>query len=290
MFAGYAVNTMARSTGNMAEIPFLVLCDGYHGWGDEWVSMTPPARGVPPVYAQMRQLKNDFTDEQIAEADAVILEPVKTDWSDERRAWLQRLREACTKSGTILIFDEVVTGFRFPRFSVSSYWGITPDLIVLGKAIANGMPLAAVGGKYDVMNGSEYFVSSTYAGETLSLAAAKKTMELLQSKNDLDWLWKQGQAFLDEFNAVWPEMISIAGYPTRGAFVGDPLVKALFMQESCLAGILFGPSWFLNFPAAAEWRDAMGAIKAILGRIKRGEVQLKGDLPSSPFSQKVREA
>jgi glutamate-1-semialdehyde aminotransferase len=273
----------------MAETPFMLLSDGYHGHGDEWVSLTPPAMGVPPVHAYIRQLPNDFTDDQIAEADAVILEPVKVDASDARRMWLQRLRDSCTRAGTILIFDEVVTGFRFPKYSVSSFWGIEPDLIVLGKALAGGMPLAAVGGKYAVMNGAEYFVSSTYAGEVLSLAAAKASMTLLQTRHDLNDLWRKGQHFLDQFNSVCPDKVRIEGYPTRGAFSGDPEARAQFFQEACRAGMLFGPSWFYSFPLAEESRDAMLVIKSILGRVARGEVKLEGELPRSPFSQRVRE-
>jgi glutamate-1-semialdehyde 2,1-aminomutase len=188
-----------------------------------------------------------------------------------------------------LIFDEVITGFRWPKFSVSAYTGITPDLIVLGKAVANGMPLAAVGGKKAVMNAAEYFVSSTYAGEVLSLAAAKKTMELLQSRFDVDWLWRQGQAFIDEFNSFAPDLVTIDGYPSRGVLKGEPLNKALFQQEACKAGLLFGPSWFFNFPAAKDWRDAMPPIKGIFMRLKTGNVKLEGELPKSPFAQKVRE-
>lgn len=271
----------------------LVLSEGYHGWHDDFVSLTPPAEGVP----DMDGMRGQCAISKLSDTDhldwrnvaAVIIEPVVTDHSPERRRWLQELRETCTKAGALLIFDEVITGFRWPKFSVSNYWGITPDLIVLGKAIANGLPLAAVGGKYAVMNGAEYFVSSSYAGETLSLVAAKKTMELLQSRFDLGALWKQGQDFIDQFNSVCPNKVRIEGYPTRGVLAGDQLAKALFMQEACIAGMLFGPSFFFNFPIAEEAKTAMGAIKAILGRIDRGEVKLKGEMPSSPFAQKVRE-
>lgn len=261
----------------------------YHGWSDPFVSLTPPAVGVPPSQGLEIEAFDERTMNVGSGLAAVIIEPVVTDHSDERRRWLQRLREECSRQGVLLIFDEVITGFRTPRFSFSSYWGITPDLIVLGKAIANGMPLAAVGGKYAVMNGSEYFVSSTYAGETISLAAAKKTMELLVSKKcDIDLLWKKGQAFLDWFNALYPEKIQINGYPTRGTFVGDPLTKALFWQESVRAGMLFGSSWFLSFPASEELENIKGSIRAIMDKIIRGEVRLEGEMPSSPFAQKVR--
>ena len=242
--------------------------------------------GVPIDWG-MLDLKGNL--DLIKVAAAVIVEPIDLDASPERIAWLRNLREECDKHGALLIFDEVITGLRFPKYSVSSHFGITPDLIVLGKALGNGMPIAAVGGKYAVMNSAEYFVSSTYAGETVSLAAAKKTMELLLSKKaDIDLLWKKGQAFLDFFNSLYPEKIRISGYPTRARFTGDELTKALFFQEACLAGMLFGPSWFLSFPAAEELPNVQGSIRAIMGKIARGEVELKGEMPKSPFAQKVR--
>jgi glutamate-1-semialdehyde 2,1-aminomutase len=272
-----------------------VLSEGYHGWHDAFVGLTPPALGVPrwPNVGYREESTNPTR--QLRALDdigpgvaAVIVEPVITDASPERRAWLQRLREACTKAGALLIFDEVITGLRWPRYSVANHWDITPDLIVLGKALGGGMPLAAVGGKYAVMNGAEYFISSTYAGETLSLVAAKTAMTLLQTKYDLNHLWERGQAFLDGFNALWPEGVWIEGYPTRGAFKGEPLTKALFFQEACKAGILFGPSWFFSFPLAEEAHGVLDACRDILTRIRLGKVSLEGDLPQSPFAEKVR--
>ncbi len=227
-------------------------------------------------------------DEHLEDYAAVIVEPVLTDASDARRAWLQELRERCTKVGTMLIFDEVITGLRWPRFSVAAHWSITPDLIVLGKALGGGMPLAAVGGRYSVMNAAEYFVSSTYAGETLSLVAAKTAMTLLQTRFDLDVLWEKGQAFIDKFNSLAYEIIRIEGYPTRGVFKGDPLQKALFFQEMCDAGVLFGPSFFYNFPLADESSGVLDLCRDALTRIRYGRVYLRGDLPKSPFAETIR--
>jgi glutamate-1-semialdehyde 2,1-aminomutase len=267
----------------------IVLSEGYHGWHDDFVSLSPPATGVPrePFWTRaIDKLGVHPLDSRVA---AVIVEPVITDYSRDRIEWLKQLRADCTKHGALLIFDEVITGFRFPKYSVASWCGITPDLIVLGKALANGMPLAAVGGKFPVMNCGEYFVSSSYAGETLSLVAAKATMTLLQTKYELPWLWKQGQTFLDEFNAMWPGNLWIEGYPTRGVLKGEPLTRALFQQECAKAGILIGPSPFFNFPLADEWKDAMHAMNGIVMRLKCGQVQLEGELPKSPFAQRVRE-
>lgn len=265
----------------------LVLSDAYHGWHDDYVSLTEPALGVPrgPDYPRaISPLSRMPLSEKVA---AVIIEPVITDWSEGRKAWLQKLRDDCTAYGIMLIHDEVICGLRWPRFSVSANWNITPDIIVLGKALANGMPLAAVGGKYAVMNG-DYFVSSTYAGETLSLCAAKATMTQLQTRYDLNHLWDQGAAFLGAFNAIWPEKITIAGYPTRGAFAGDLDVRTLFFQEACEAGLLFGPSWFFNFAVSEETAGVMDVCRDILSRIRLGQVELRGEKPQAAFAAQVR--
>lgn len=281
-----AVKIARAATGRMR-----VASVGYHGHDDAFVSLTPPALGVPkggleiePFDERAMNVGSDLA--------AVIIEPVITDASDERIRWLRRLRDECTRQGVLLIFDEVITGFRYPRFSVAAATGISPDIICIGKAMANGMPLAAVGVTHNVRlkTPAETFISSTYAGETLSLAACKKTIELLTSpKFDINWLWKQGQAFMDEFNSVCPDLVRIEGYPTRGVFKGDPLAIALFMQESCRGLMLFGPSWWFNFAIAEEWQNAIGAIKTILSRVARGEVNLAGEMPRVAFAQKARE-
>lgn len=270
----------------------LVLSQAYHGWHDSFVSLTAPHLGVPKEADRSNLWIDTLGDIQAINDDvaAVIIEPVITDWSQERRSWLDALRNQCTKHGVMLIFDEVITGFRFPKFSVARYWDITPDLIVLGKAISGGMPLAAVAGKYSVMNAAEYFVSSTYAGETLSLVAAKTVMTELQNNYDLEQLWEKGKAFLSQFNSIWPERISIEGYPTRGAFKGDAQVRALFFQECCEAGILFGPSWFYSFPLSQNAHGVLQVCRDVLIRIRMNQVMLRGEMPQSPFAQKIREA
>jgi glutamate-1-semialdehyde 2,1-aminomutase len=268
--------------------------EGYHGWSDEFVSLTSPALGIPnesisittgdiysPENLQIRCAK---------ELAAIIVEPIMTELSERRIRWLKELREYCTQNGILLIFDEVITGFRFPKYSVANYLEIEPDIIILGKAIANGMPLSVVAGKKEIMNCDEYFVSSTFAGETLSLVAANTTINLLKSKYKLDDLWRQGEEWLTEFNSYWPEGIRIEGYPTRGRFEGDALTKALFFQEAVTSGLLFGPSWFFNFPLAEKSRVTLTAVKDIIWRVRSGNVKLRGLMPKSPFAEKMRKS
>jgi hypothetical protein len=137
------------------------------------------------------------------------------------------------------------------------------------------------------MNSSEYFVSGTYAGETVSLAAGIATMKLLMTKYKVDYLWERGMAWLEKFNSLYP-LLKIQGYPTRGAFVGDLQTKALFWQEACKAGMIFGPSWFWNFPLLEDAATMWGPIEAITGRLHRGEIKLEGELPKSPFAARMR--
>lgn len=265
----------------------LVISDGYHGWSDDYVSLTEPALGVP-VRTWMKKLsKQSFEKDAVA---AVIIEAANLDTSKDYVEWLRELRKECTRVGTLLIFDEVITGFRFPKYSVSNWCGIEPDIICLGKAMGNGLPIACVAGREKIMNSGEYFVSSTFAGETLSLAAALKVMNLLQSpKYDLQDLWDKGKSFQDRFNKMMPEKLIIKGYPTRGVFEGDLLVKSLFWQESVKAGILFGSSWFYGFQHRGLEDSVLNASDDIFTRIKMGQVKLQGKMPTSPFAAKMRE-
>jgi len=266
----------------------LVLSDGYHGWSDPFVSLTPPAAGVVPDSKSLCVAKLTDFSQITPSVAAVIVEPVVTDWSAERRRYLEQLRAACDRAGALLIYDEVITGWRWPSYTVAQAWGVTPDLICLGKAIGGGLPLSVVGGKYAVMNGSEYFVSSTFAGDQAALAAANSVMALLGGRYSLSRLWEQGAAFLERFNRLWPDAVKIVGYPTRGAFQGDAGVKALLWQEACRAGILLGPSWFYCFPHIDEQEAVLGTLADIMKRIRAGQVELKGEPPRSPFAAQVR--
>ena len=263
-----------------------VLSSGYHGFNSQFVSLTPPALGIPKQthiesFTSFDQIKTDVA--------CVIIEPIVTDHSQRRIEWLQQVVEKCRKNGVLVIFDEIITGFRWPRYSFSAWSGIHPDIICLGKAAGGGLPLSIVGLADGVGDNKPWFVSSTAAGELLSLAVMKKTFELMQNKYRLDDLWQDGQHFLDQFNAIAPDLIKIDGYPTRGIFVADPYIKALFFQETHKAGILFGPSWFYGFQHRDLREPVISACRDILLKIKTGAVRLEGEMPSSPFAQKQRE-
>lgn len=129
--------------------------------------------------------------------DQIAAVAVAADYLDIEagRTFYQFLREITEKHGALLIFDEIVTGFRLALGGVQEMLGVTPDLAVFAKGIANGMPLSTYLGRRDVMMSLETaIVSSTYGGETLSLAAAKAAIETYRNENVIDHLWRQGDA------------------------------------------------------------------------------------------------
>ncbi len=174
--------------------------------------------------------------------------------------------------------DESESNLRYPKFSKTGFDGIIPDLTILGGPIGAGFPLYVLGGKHGPMNDLD--IDQDYCGDVLALSASLTTMTLLQTKYDLQWLWERGDAFVKEFNSVCSYRLKLVGQPTYGTFEGDPLAKALFWQEACKAGMLFGPKWYLTFPLAEEIPNAIGSIKSILKKISLGDVKLEGEMPA----------
>jgi len=162
----------------------LVLGAGYHGWLD-WCSREA---GVPTmVQALYQQLVFNDSEGAVAHirgaGDAlacVVIEPVIDREPDPE--WLRVLREECTRLGAFLIYDEIKTAFRVAPGGAAERWGGSPDLVVLGKALANGFPLAAVGGRADLMGQVQRtWISSTLATEFVSLAAARATLRVMDT-------------------------------------------------------------------------------------------------------------
>jgi len=145
-----------------------------------------------------KQLSNDYS----GKIAAVIVA------ADYRAMELGRdfypwLRSFCDRIGALLIFDEIVTGFRMAIGGVQEYFGVTPDLAVFAKAIANGMPLSVYCGKSEYMDVLQTaVVSSTYAGDALSLAAAKTVMEIYSREPVIEHLWSMARMLWGNFNTL----------------------------------------------------------------------------------------
>ena len=161
-----------------------ILGCGYHGWLDWCQGAT---EGVP---AATRALFGELPFNDVAASRelirergsslaAVVIEPVIV--SEPSREWLQMLRVETQRVGAVLIFDEIKTAFRLAIGGAVERYNVEPkpDLVVFGKALANGFPLAAVGGRADLMSGtSRTWISSTLATEGVALAAARATLDV----------------------------------------------------------------------------------------------------------------
>jgi glutamate-1-semialdehyde 2,1-aminomutase len=176
----------------------------YHGHGDAFLVkagsgvMTlglPDSPGVPKALADLTATLpfNDFEaasrlfEEIGGEVAAVIVEPIvgNANLIVPRPGFLQHLRELCTQHGALLIFDEVMTGFRVAPGGAQQLYGVTPDLSTFGKVIGGGLPVGAYGGRRDVMSliapAGPVYQAGTLSGNPLAMAAGLATLALISA-------------------------------------------------------------------------------------------------------------
>jgi glutamate-1-semialdehyde 2,1-aminomutase/spore coat polysaccharide biosynthesis protein SpsF len=225
----------------------VLICGGYHGWADWSVERN---LGVP---ADIRVLTTRIpfgsmdhfmtaTTNQWGDYAAVIVEP------ESNSEYLRFLRQYCDRTGTVLIFDEVITGFRFHLGGAQALYGVTPDLATFGKSMANGMPLSAVVGRKDIMKRFEppdnIFYSGTFFGETLSIAAALATIKKLEREDILPKLWRAGTHVALNVNGLigrygLQDHIRLSGEPPFVRLIfKDDKIAALFRREMIATGTL----------------------------------------------------
>jgi glutamate-1-semialdehyde 2,1-aminomutase len=237
----------------------LVLGCGYHGWLD-WCQT---ADGVPAatraLFAELPFNDAQRTRELIRQAGdrlaAVVFEPVIEREPDAE--WLGVLREETRRIGALLVVDEIKTVCRLAPGGGAERYGIRPDLVVLGKAIANGFPLAAVGGSADAMAGvSRTWISSTLATEFVSLAAAKATLHVVRSDLVPLHLGRVGgrlRAGLERLHRQHPDfVVGVAGIPEM-CFLryADEVVSQAVTQGCARRGLLFKRTAY-NFVSLAH--------------------------------------
>ena len=192
----------------------------YHGHSDSLLVKAgsgmltfgnPSSAGVPADLAQhtlvldyndVAQLEGAFA-EHGARIAAVIVEPVVGNMNliAPQLAFLKAMREQCTKHGAVLIFDEVMTGFRVGLQCAQGYYGIEPDLTTLGKVIGGGMPVGAFGGKREIMEQiaplGPVYQAGTLSGNPVAVAAGLATLKLVQAPGFYDTLAQRSQQLCD---------------------------------------------------------------------------------------------
>lgn len=212
----------------------LVVSSGYHGWLDTWTAERTGtmARGVPAALrdsiAGFAFGKFDGLDSLEAvlnsrkgEVAAIIMEPVS--YTDpDTGAYLRFVQELADRHRVVLIFDEIVSGFRVARGGAQELFGVTPDLACFAKGISNGLPVAAVVGTRRIMQvAADLIISSTYGGDALGLAAVVACLREYREKNVVEHLAATGKRLVGGLNAVAVEnglKLRFQGHPMMSTF------------------------------------------------------------------------
>jgi glutamate-1-semialdehyde 2,1-aminomutase len=263
-----------------------VKLDGcYHGHADAFLMKagsglatlgTPDSPGVPESVARDARIAsyNDLASVEAAfakepgEIAAVIVEPVVGNYGclPPADGFLPGLRALCDRHGAILIFDEVMSGFRVARGGAAERYGVRPDLVTLGKVIGGGLPVAAFGGRADLLaqvapEGPVY-QAGTYSGNPVAMAAGLATLEVLESDPAL---FRSVEARAGLLAAGLREILSRRG------------VAGSVNQVGSMWTLFFGPE------RVATMADVRAADRERFARFFRGMLERGVYLPPSAF-------
>lgn len=232
----------------------------YHGHGDSFLVKAgsgmltlgvPTSPGVPVGLSELTLTLsyNDFEgatrlfEQQGSEIACVIVEPVvgNANCLPPRAGYLQHLRDLCTQHGALLIFDEVMTGFRVALGGAQAHYGVTPDLNTFGKIIGGGMPVGAYGGRRDLMSqiapSGPIYQAGTLSGNPVAMAAGLAMLELIQAPGFYERLTAATNTLCDGLEAAAHDA-GVAVTTTRvggmfGLFFTDQYVDTYAQAVAC---------------------------------------------------------
>ena len=232
---------LARGTTNRKKIIKFIGC--YHGHVDSLLVKAgsglatlgvPDSPGIPEElseltitlpYNDIDSLKDAFSkfSNDIA---AVIIEPIAGNMGfiEPEKKFLEHLRDICSKNETILIFDEVMTGFRVARGGVQELFDVTPDLTALGKIVGGGLPVGVYGGKAEIMNNispdGPVYQAGTLSGNPIAVSAGTALLKQLSNKNIYANMENNAKIFLETVNQAAKRLDIPFSYNARGGMFG----------------------------------------------------------------------
>lgn len=302
----------------------VLICGGYHGWADWSIDRD---LGVPDA-VKSRSSRIRFGDQnaatsafgnqtvrmdyrQIQDGDLWAMEKrLKKDWyaavivePEFDPDYLRHLRWLTEHYGALLIFDEIITGFRYDLGGAQKIYGVTPDLATFGKAMANGMPISAIVGRKDIMAKfappDNIFYSGTFFGETLSLAAAIATINKIERDGITDRLWRTGDelaggiAALKLAHHIDTELTLYGAGPMKRIKFADDKIAALFRREMIATGtLIIASNNICAAHGAAEVARALKSYDHALGVIRdaidKGDIDAR--LAGASIGPAVRQA
>jgi glutamate-1-semialdehyde 2,1-aminomutase len=206
----------------------------YHGWADNvFIGVRPAATGslaaeslgqLPPPPEDLTVLRWNNVDavaEELKHGDvaAVLMEPIAVNAAviPPEPGYLADVRRLCDRAGTLLIFDEIVTGFRFGMGGAQALFGVIPDLATFGKAMASGFPIAGVAGRrtlFEEVSSGRTVLSGTFNGNVASVTAALATLQVLSSRPELfDQVREVGDHLMRAVASLGAGRVIVQGYP-----------------------------------------------------------------------------
>lgn len=222
-----------------------VIRCGYHGWHDWCVEVHG---GVPKKayedtfefhYNDLDGLKSIFEANKDEIACVIVTgvgHPLGEPVVEPAPGFLEGVRDLAHANGSVFIMDEIRTGFRFGLEGAQGRYGVTPDLGVFGKALANGYPIAAVLGRSDIMKVAEkeVFISSTYFPNSLEMVAALKCLEIMEREKVPEVIWEKGRRFnegLRKIAAEVPYAVTVSDVPPMPFVTFDRDPEGLYKER-----------------------------------------------------------
>lgn len=277
----------------------LILAVHYHGWHDwYYILSTSNNRGVPAInktmvmeapYNNLEKIEQLLKKNKVA---AIILEPVNLEPPKDN--YLKDLVTLMHKHNALVIFDEVVTGFRFALGGAQSYYHVIPDICCFSKALGNGMPIGATCGLAGIMeNTADVASSMTFGEESASIAGALATLDILETQPVSEHIWKVGELLQQSFNQLTVKSgipIRFTGLPPRMEISFKDYknhkrleLKAFFLQETAKKRILFGDMICINYShTEADIMKAIVVTREVIEKmiqLNEQKYPLEGELP-----------
>lgn len=246
----------------------IVAC-GYHGWLDgvtesPGVPSSVKALRVSVPFGSVESLRAAIDAHSLA---ALVVEPVVDGPPDP--LWVDAVNRGARESGALLILDEIKSGIRLGIGGAARRYGFTPDLIVAGKALGNGFPIAAVLGPRDIMDGfTRTWISSTLATEFVSLAAARAVLDVAERIDLAGRLASLGRRLYDGLTAIaarHPDLdLEVKGIPEFCYLAADGERGARLARRCAQGGVLFKRNAY-NFVSAAHDDAALTRVLDVVG-------------------------
>jgi len=239
----------------------LIAVSGYHGWHDWSIGQTTRDLGVPKAVKKLtknfyfndleslnkliRKFPNKFA--------AIIIEPAGL--TPTNIPFLKGLKKICKQEKIVLIFDEIISGFRIDIGGAQKFYGVVPDLSCFGKSMANGYPLSALVGKRKIMQlMEEIFFSTTFGGEAISIAASIATINKMQKLDTIKKVKQHGKKLINSVKKIilnnnmedyinisnidwWPQLILNSPLQDKNLFTS--LVRQEFLKNGLILASTF---------------------------------------------------